>query len=94
MKYVPELGGHVPVRDDNLKTTVDEVYVAGDAGGIEEASSAMVEGRLAGLSAAISLGYVDEESDSLRQDYIEQLNSLRSGPVGEKILSGLNKVIV
>lgn len=94
MKYVPELGGHVPIRDNNLKTTVDKVYVAGDAGGIEEASSAMVEGRLAGISAAISLGYEDEKHENLRKDYVEQLNSLRSGPVGEKILSGLNKVLV
>ena len=68
--------------------------MAGDAAGIEEASSAMVEGRLAGVSAAISLGYEDEEFEKLREDYIEQLNSLRSGPVGEKILSGLNKVLV
>lgn len=94
MKYVPELGGHVPIRDINLKTTIDTVYVAGDAAGIEEASSAMVEGRLAGISAAISLGYENEEFESLREDYIEQLNSLRSGPVGEKILSGLDKVMI
>lgn len=94
MKYVSELGGHVPIRDRNLKTTVDEIYVAGDAAGIEEASSAMVEGKLAGISAAISLGYDNEKQENLREDYIEQLNSLRSGPVGEKILTGLNKVLI
>ena len=94
MKYVGELGGHVPIRDRSLKTTIDEVYVAGDAAGIEEASSSMVEGRLAGISAAISLGYDSEEYINLREDYIEQLNSLRNGPVGEKILQGLDKVLI
>ncbi len=69
MKYVSELGGHVPIRDRNLKTTVDEIYVAGDAAGIEEASSAMVEGKLAGISAAISLGYDNENRKFKRRLY-------------------------
>ena len=56
MKYVAELGGHVPARDDDLQTTVPGIYVAGDCSGIEEASSAMVEGTLAGAAAAASLG--------------------------------------
>ncbi len=34
------------------------------------------------------------KTGNLREDYIEQLNSLRSGPVGEKILTGLNKVLI
>ncbi len=93
MKYVPQLGGHVPIRDENLETSVPGIFVAGDVGGIEEASSAMVEGRLAGLNAANSLKYFREDYDELRKDCIEQLNSLRAGPVGEKILNGLSKVI-
>lgn len=93
MKYIPELGGHVPVRNEDLETSVGGIFVAGDVGGIEEASSAMVEGRLAGFCAAKSLGHIREDYDDLRQDCIEQLNSLRSGPVGKKIISGLSKVI-
>lgn len=92
MKYIPELGGHVPIRNENLETSVSGIFVAGDVGGIEEASSAMVEGRLAGICAAKSLGYEGDNFEELKQDYIDQLNSLRSGPVGEKILSGLGKV--
>ncbi len=38
------LGGHVPLHDENMETTVPGVYVAGDVTGVEEASSAM-EGR-------------------------------------------------
>lgn len=93
MRYVPQLGGHVPVRDSYLKTTVDEVYIAGDLTGIEEASSAMVEGRLAGLAAAASLGF---KSDGLEADILdckEQLKSLRSGPVGDHINQGMALVM-
>lgn len=94
MKYVPELGGHVPVRNKNLETSISGIYVAGDVAGVEEASSAMVEGRLAGLCAAKALGNVSANLDDKRKDCLEQLNSLRSGHVGEKILSGLFQVTV
>lgn len=92
MKYIPELGGHVPIRDENLETSKKGIYIAGDVAGIEEASSAMVEGRLAGLCAANSLGYIIEDFEEEKQDLIEQLDSLRAGPTGEKILNGLEKV--
>ncbi|MDF2891133.1 MAG: pyridine nucleotide-disulfide oxidoreductase [Clostridia bacterium] len=94
MKYVPELGGHVPVRNDNLETSIKGIYVAGDVAGVEEASSAMVEGRLAGLCAAKALGYNSPDLEDKKNDCLEQLNSLRSGHVGEKIRSGLSKVTV
>ncbi|NLW21685.1 MAG: FAD-dependent oxidoreductase [Tissierellia bacterium] len=94
MKYIPELGGHVAIRDENLETSVNGIFIAGDVAGVEEASSAMVEGRLAGICAANSLGYGDDRFEELRRDYTEQLKSLRSGPVGAKIVSGLSKVTV
>ena len=93
MVFVPELGGHVPLRNEYMETSLEGIYIAGDVAGIEEASSAMVEGRLAGLCAAKSLGYEAENYEDLKLDCLEQLNSLRSGPVGEKILKGLSKVI-
>lgn len=92
MKFIPELGGHVPSRDENMKTSIEGIYLAGDVGGIEEASAAMVEGYLAGLNAAVSLGYGLAEAESLRADLKDQLNDLRSGPVGDKIRSGLAKL--
>lgn len=92
MRYVPELGGIVPVRDDTYQTTKKGIFVAGDASGVEEASSAMVEGYLAGLCAANSIGYKNKDYESLKEDYIAQLLSLRSGPVGEKIRVGINKI--
>lgn len=94
MKYISELGGFVPVRTKMLETSVKGIYVAGDVCGVEEATSAMVEGYLAGLSAAESLGYKNEIMADQRKDYIEQLEALRGGHVGEKILAGIKRVTV
>jgi sarcosine oxidase subunit alpha len=93
MKYVPELGGHVAVRDDQMQTTVPGIYLAGDVAGVEEASSAMVEGRLAGLNAAGSLGHTMENLEEVRKDLMAQLDTLRAGPVGEKIRQGLSRLV-
>jgi len=94
MKFIPELGGHVPSRNEELETSVKNIYVAGDVAGVEEASSAMVEGRLAGLCAAKNLGHASKDFEALKKDYLEQLDSLRSGPVGEKIRKGLSQLVV
>ncbi len=91
LKFVPELGGHVPVIDEFQRTTVEGVYAAGDSGGIEEASSAMLTGRLAGLQAAQDMGACDNY-DALHADYAEQLGLLRAGPGAAKIRNGLQKM--
>ncbi|NLB09653.1 MAG: FAD-dependent oxidoreductase [Clostridiaceae bacterium] len=93
MHYIPQLGGHVPIRDKNLKTNVDSVYIAGDITGIEEASSAMVEGRLAGLTASASIGFKHDDYEAEVLDCNEQLRSLRAGPVGEHINQGMALVM-
>ncbi|WP_280515805.1 NAD(P)/FAD-dependent oxidoreductase [Cuneatibacter sp. NSJ-177] len=92
MAFIRELSGHVPILDENLETTVSGIYAAGDVAGIEEASAAMVEGRLAGCSAAASLGYSPQEAKIMLQAAREELNELRSGPTGSKIRAGLQKM--
>ncbi len=92
MKLVPELGGHVPLRTKSMETTTRGIYIAGDACGIEEASTAMVAGRVAGISAALSLGYGDERTKELREKAIGELENMRSGPTGEKIRKGTKEV--
>ncbi len=92
MAFIRELSGHVPIIDDYLETTVPGIFVAGDVSGIEEASSAMVEGKLAGLSAAASLGYGADVAPALQQDAMKELDELRAGPMGERIRMGLEKV--
>lgn len=92
MVYVPELGGHVPLRNEYLQTSAPNIYVAGDAAGVEEATAAMLEGELAGLCAAQSLGLGDAAVSEKVNQILANLEVLRSGPVGEKIRAGLAKV--
>ncbi len=93
MKYVPALGGNVPVRDENYRTSIENIFVAGDASGIEEASSAMVEGYIAGLCAAERTGNRHERFNELLADYRAQLASLRGGPAGKHILNGIAELM-
>jgi len=94
MKYIPELSGSVPVRDFDLKTTNEAVYIAGDAAGVEEASSAMLEGTIAGISVAESLGYSNLDLVKQKKSANQFLEAMRSGSIGEKIRAGLQKVEV
>lgn len=90
MIYVPQLCGHVALRDQFMRTSLPHVWVAGDAAGIEEATAAMVEGRIAGLDAARSLGKGDRGDLTERlEDLQKRLGDLRGGEVGQKICQGL-----
>lgn len=83
--FIPAFGGHVPLHDSNMETTVEGVYVAGDITGVEEASSAMEEGNMAGVCAAWALGYLSQEEAQEKKEQIQRrLNVLRSGVFGER----------
>ncbi len=83
--YIPAFGGHVPLHDENMQTTVKGLYVAGDVTGVEEASSAMEEGNLAGVCAAESLGYLTKErAEENKREIRDRLDILRSGMFGQK----------
>ncbi len=78
-------GGFVPVCDSDGATSVAGIYAAGDVSGIEEASSAMIEGRIAGASIAAYLGYMDEDEKGTRIEELEgQLEALRQGMFAPK----------
>jgi len=94
MRFVPELGGFVPVRNRYMETTKEGVYVAGDVAGIEEASTAMIEGRIAGLDSAIKLGYGDKSAEERRDEFVRDLEEMRRGPFGARILKGLERVVI
>ncbi|MDO9508105.1 MAG: NAD(P)/FAD-dependent oxidoreductase [Thermovirgaceae bacterium] len=90
MIYVPQLCGHVAQRDMNMRTSHPDIWVAGDAAGIEEASAAMVEGRIAGVGVAKSLGHGNASEQAKRlEDYKGRIADLRGGEVGQKICQGL-----
>src|SRR5699024_8362502 len=60
-RHVEELGGHVPVHNQQMETPVDGLFVAGNITGIEGAKVAAAQGRVAGLSIAASLTSDTEE---------------------------------
>ena len=77
------LGGHLPVHNKDMETTIEGIYIAGDASGVEEASTAMEEGKLAGIDMALKLGYLSQDEATRKRKKVEQsLSALRSGPFG------------
>jgi len=79
LEFFPELGGRLPIHNENMETTIDGIYVAG----VEEASTAMEEGKLAGVDIAQKLGYLSEdETVKKKREIRESLLALRSGPFG------------
>ena len=80
--YKGYLGGFVPLHNENMETSIPLIYVAGDCSGIEEASTAMEEGKLAGISVAEKLTHktYKEEKENIRK----RLNDFRIGTFGEK----------
>lgn len=78
-------GGWVPTHTADMESTCPGIYVAGDTTGVEEANTALEEGRLAGVAAAQALGHMkDDEAEALKAEIWERLKGLRMGPFGEK----------
>ncbi|WKY46691.1 FAD-dependent oxidoreductase [Eubacteriaceae bacterium ES3] len=76
----PSKGGEVPVIDQDGETSIKGVFAAGDVSGIEEASSAMIEGSMAGICVASRLGFIGlEEKDTELKRRKKDLESLRQG---------------
>lgn len=94
MIWSPELGGYVPFRDENMETSIPGVYVAGDAGGIEEATTAILTGRIAGYSAALRLLGPRPELLEKRKEAARMLREVRSTPFSAKVIRGLEKVMI
>ncbi len=92
MTYINELGGLVPFKNNNYESSIKAIYVAGDVTGIEEASSAIVEGKIAGLFASKDLGFIHPNFSELEKELRNELCNLRQGPCGKKIREGLEKV--
>lgn len=81
----PKRGGYVPECDEYGETSIRGVFVAGDVSGIEEASSAMIEGRIAGVAAAYELGFMEkEELDEKIAIHEHALDTLRQGMFAPK----------
>lgn len=97
MRWSPELGGMVPVRTPDLETSVRNLYVAGDSSGIEEATTAMVEGQVAALSAVSKLADSSRASKAV-EEMVRLHNFLwreyRTSPLLSKARKGKESVTV
>lgn len=82
--YEPALGGVMPLHSEQMQTSNPNVYVCGDLAGVEEASTALDEGRLAGICAAMAIGYGDADEPGRIHLLEESLTSLRSGEHGKR----------
>lgn len=80
MEDNPKKAGFVPVIDKYGETSVPGIFAAGDVSGIEEASSAMIEGRIAGVAAAYRLGFIEKKELETKTEELENaLSGLRQG---------------
>lgn len=85
MEDNPKRGGQVPLVDELGQTSIPGIFVAGDVSGIEEASSAMIEGRIAGITAAEYLGFIEQtERDEKIAENEAALDGLRQGMFAPK----------
>jgi sarcosine oxidase subunit alpha len=75
--YVREMAGWIPAHNEHLETTIQGIYVAGDAGGIAEASTAMLEGKIAGAAIAEEEGCNRDEIEVVRRTALDKLSQIR-----------------
>lgn len=81
ISFINEAGGWVALHNEYMETTKHGIYVAGDLANIEEASTAMIEGKIAGLHAAHSIKAVENFDEKVRE-YMEELEMFRQGYFG------------
>ena len=94
LTFNPVFGGWIPLHNKDMETSNEGVYVAGDSTGVEEANTALEEGKIAGISAAEKLGYLsEEEAEKLKSEAWERLRSLRYGPFGDRRFSAKEDIL-
>jgi NAD(P)H-nitrite reductase large subunit len=75
--YHPLRGDWIPRRSDDFETSIPGVFAVGDCADIGGSEIALIEGRLAGLAAAVRLGRCNEtEAERIGQTLRGKLNQL------------------
>jgi sarcosine oxidase subunit alpha len=90
--YIPELGGNVPFHDKNMMTSKPNIFIGGDLACIEEASTAMLEGRIAGARAFESVHGKKAQAAEVAQNAQKELDIIRTSPFEERIVYGKTKL--
>lgn len=85
MALIPQKGGNVAVLNEYGETSVSGIYCAGDVAGIEEASSAMIQGKNVASHVCFRAGYIDEDSFHTKyHGFQAALGELRQGMFAPK----------
>ncbi|MGB9827458.1 MAG: FAD-dependent oxidoreductase, partial [Thermosphaera sp.] len=93
MKYLPEAGGLIPLRTRCMETSFRNVFVAGDLSGIEEATTAFIEGEIAAYTILEREGFGD--AIEKRERILNYLwNEYRQSPVVRRSRDAKLKVTV
>ncbi len=92
IRYVPELGGNVPFYNEDLQTSRPHIFVAGDLASIEEASTAMLEGRIAGARAYEYLYGRNDKAEEIVHNAKNELRIIRESPFEQRILEGQKRL--
>jgi len=90
--YIPELGGHMPLHNEDMMTSQKNIFVCGDLACIEEASTAMLEGKIAGAKAHEVLYGETKQGKEITQQAKRELAVIRSSPFEQRILNGKEKL--
>ncbi|WP_144655784.1 NAD(P)/FAD-dependent oxidoreductase [Bacillus tropicus] len=72
-RYIPELGGHVPLHSETMETPLAGLFVAGNITGIESGKIAMAQGTVAGLSIA---KYASKKRDIVDQQLTHAIQNV------------------
>jgi len=86
--YVKEMKGWIPVHNQDMETTIDGIYLAGDVGGIAEASTAMLEGMIAAASIAENEGSRIDEAKKIKAQAQSELDRLRASTFLKTVAAG------
>lgn len=76
-RYVEELGGHIPIHNEEMQTPIEGLFVAGNITGIENAKVAKAQGRLAGLAMAKQKHKTEEKLRGLLREAKEEVSLAR-----------------
>lgn len=83
--HMVDMGGLVPECNEYGETSISGIFAAGDVAGIEEASSAMLTGRIAANGALGRSGFITEdEMRSRHSELVSSLDQLRQGMFAKK----------
>jgi len=93
--FIPQLGGWIPLHNENMESTNSGIYLVGDVTGVEEANTALEEGKLAGTAVAEALKYISlEDARKTKNEIWQRVNELRMGPFGEARMLAKNNILI